>query len=251
MSKAPADETLGFDAHLRHLNARRLRSASWYFAAAILALLAANLAVPSLRLWLHAGAQIVVALYFFSLGLVCRSARAADCRPPRSAAVRAGSRRHRSRLQPRSGPARGRKSRLFDGDDVACLAPGRPGSCSGCWSRYAAYLATVWHGDHAPTFILVMTVGGTVAVALGWFVATLAYRAEQQARRRRRHSPPEGRTGRGVVAGQPPARRAKRNRRSSRMSCKVRSRASVRFLRAVTDARRRTAGNCRKSPRLR
>jgi hypothetical protein len=33
----------GFDAHLRRVNARRLRSASWYFAAVVVLLLAANL----------------------------------------------------------------------------------------------------------------------------------------------------------------------------------------------------------------
>jgi hypothetical protein len=43
MSNEWTDGTPGFDAHLRRVNARRLRSASWSFAAVVLVLLAANL----------------------------------------------------------------------------------------------------------------------------------------------------------------------------------------------------------------
>lgn len=184
MSKARAEGAPGFDARLRRLNARRLGSASWYFAAVILALLAANLAVPSLRLWLHAAAQIVVALAFFALGLVCRSARAADW--PTAAlpllfglGAAATGLVFSLDLVPRVGANPAYSTAMF----VACLAPLWPPRLllGMLVPVHVVYLATVWHGDHAPTFILVMTVGGTVAVALGWFVATLAYRAEQQA----------------------------------------------------------------------
>jgi signal transduction histidine kinase len=46
---------------------------------------------------------------------------------------------------------------------------------------HLAYLASVWSEQQSPTFVLVMTVGGTVAVVLGWFVAMLQHRAERQA----------------------------------------------------------------------
>src|SRR5262249_37707578 len=39
----------------------------------------------------------------------------------------------------------------------------------------------VFSEQQPPTFVLVMSVGGTVAVVMGWFVATLQHRAEQQA----------------------------------------------------------------------
>ena len=184
MSKARAEEEPGFGLHLRRVNARRLRSASWYFAAAILALLAANLAVPSLRLWLHAAAQIVVALYFFALGLVCGSAKAAGWPTPAlplafGLGAAATGLVFSLDLVPRVGANPAYSTAMF----VACLAPLWPPRLllGMLVPVHLAYLATVWRGDPAPTFILVMTVGGTVAVALGWFVATLAYRAERHA----------------------------------------------------------------------
>lgn len=184
MSKAGAERALDFDGHLRRLNARRLRSASWYFAAVILVLLAANLAIPSLRLWLHAAAQIVVALYFGALGLFTRSPKAADW-PTAALPLAFGLGAAATGLVfsldlvPRVGANPAYSTAMF----VACLAPLWPPRLllAMLIPVHVVYLATVWREAHAPTFILVMTVGGTVAVVLGWFVATLAHRAEQQA----------------------------------------------------------------------
>ena len=53
-----------FDAHVSRFNARRSRSASRCFAAAMLVLLVANISLPSLRLWQHAGSQVIGILYF-------------------------------------------------------------------------------------------------------------------------------------------------------------------------------------------
>jgi signal transduction histidine kinase len=184
MSNAEIDSASEFATHLRRLNARRLRPASWYFAAVIVLLLAANLIVPSLRLWVHAVAQIVVALYFLLLGLIARSAKAADW--PTSAlpllfglgAAITGLVFNLD-LMSRVGANPAYSTVII----VACLAP--------LWPRglllamlapvHLLYLLSVWSGRQSPTFVLVMTVGGTVAVALGWFVATLQLRAERQA----------------------------------------------------------------------
>ena len=62
----------GFDAHLRNLNARRLRLAAWYFAALVALLLVANVTLPALRLWLHAAVQAIALCYFVTLGFACR-----------------------------------------------------------------------------------------------------------------------------------------------------------------------------------
>lgn len=184
MSKEWIDGASGFDAHLRRLNTRRLRPASWYFAAVVLLLLAANLAVPSLRLWLHAAVQLVVALYFLALALIFRSAKAADWPTPTlpllfGLGAAATGLVFSLDLAPRIGANPAYSTVMF----VACLAP--------LWPRrvllmmlvpvHLLYLLTVWSGEHPATFVLVMTVGGTVAVVLGWLVATLQYRAERQA----------------------------------------------------------------------
>lgn len=184
MSKEWSDATPDFDAHLRRLNARRLRSASWYFAGVTLLLLAVNLALPSLRLWFHAVVQTAAALYFVALGLIARSPKAADWPTPAlpllfglGAAVTGLV--FSIDLVPRVGANPAYSTVMF----VACLAP--------LWPRrllpmmllpvHLLYLLTVFAETRSPTFLLVMSVGGTVAVALGWLVATLAYRAEQQA----------------------------------------------------------------------
>lgn len=184
MSKGRADDAPDFGAHLRRANARRLRSASWTFAAVIVLLFAANLIVPSLRLRVHAAAQIVVALYFFALGLIARSPRATAW--PTSAlpllfglGAAATGLVFNLDLMPRVGANPAYSTVMI----VACLAP--------LWPRrlllamlapaHVLYLASVWSARQTPTFVLVMTVGGTVAVVLGWFVAALQVRAERQA----------------------------------------------------------------------
>jgi signal transduction histidine kinase len=184
MSKEWSDATPDFDAHLRRLNARRLRSASWYFAGVTLLLLAVNLALPSLRLWFHAAVQTAAALYFIALGLIARSPKAAEWPTPAlpllfglGAAVTGLV--FSIDLVPRVGANPAYSTVMF----VACLAP--------LWPRrllltmllpmHLLYLLTVFAEARSSTFLLVMSVGGTVAVALGWLVATLAYRAERQA----------------------------------------------------------------------
>jgi two-component system sensor histidine kinase/response regulator len=66
---------------------------------------------------------------------------------------------------------------------VLCLAP--------LWPRrlllailipvHLVFLLEVFRAGETVSFLLVMGIGGTLAVALGWFVATLQYRAERQA----------------------------------------------------------------------
>jgi len=184
MSNEWSDDASGFDAHLRALNARRLRSASWSFAAVILLTLAANLVVPSLRLWPHAVVQIAVALYFAALGLIARSPKAIDWPTPAlpllfGLGAAATGLVFNLDLAPRIGANPAYSTVMV----VACLAP--------IWPErllllmlvpvHLAYLASVFSEQQPPTFVLVMSVGGTVAVVLGWFVATLQHRAEQQA----------------------------------------------------------------------
>jgi signal transduction histidine kinase len=174
----------GFDAQLRVLNARRLRSASWSFAAVTLLPFAANLVVPSLRLWAHAVVQIVVVLYFAALGQLARSPKAVDWPTPAlpllfGLGAAATGLVFNLDLAPRIGANPAYSTIMI----VACLAP--------IWPErllllmlipvHLAYLASVWSEQQSPTFVLVMTVGGTVAVVLGWFVAMLQHRAERQA----------------------------------------------------------------------
>jgi signal transduction histidine kinase len=184
MSNEWTDGTPGFDAHLRRLNARRLRSASWYFAAVVVLLVAANLALPSLRLWFHAAVQVAVALYFFALGLSCRRLKVEDWPTPALpllfglGAVAAGL-IFSLDLDPRIGANPAYSTTMF----VACLAPLWPYRLllAVLVPVHLIYLLIVWNSGQAPTFVLVMTVGGTVAVALGSLVAMLLYRAERQA----------------------------------------------------------------------
>jgi signal transduction histidine kinase len=184
MSNEWTDGTPGFDAHLRRLNARRLRSASWYFAAVVVLLLAANLALPSLRLWFHAAVQISVALYFFALGLSCRRFKVEDWPTPALpllfglGAIAAGL-IFSLDLDPRIGANPAYSTVML----VACLAPLWPYRLllTVLVPVHLIYLLIVSSGGQAPTFVLVMTVGGTVAVAMGALVAMLQYRAERQA----------------------------------------------------------------------
>ncbi len=71
-----------FDEHVSRFNARRLRPASWCFAAAMIVLLVANISLPSLRLWQHAGSQVIAILYFVAVGVLCRLPSAANWPTP-------------------------------------------------------------------------------------------------------------------------------------------------------------------------
>jgi signal transduction histidine kinase len=184
MSNEWIDDAPGFDAQLRALNARRLRSASWYFAAVILLTFAANLVVPSLRLWAHAVVQIVVVAYFAALGLLARSPKAMEWPTPAlpllfGLGAAATGLVFNLDLAARIGANPAYSTTMI----VACLAPIWPERLLllTLVPAHVAYLASVWSEQQPPTFMLVMTVGGTVAVVIGWFVATLQHRAEQQA----------------------------------------------------------------------
>lgn len=179
-----ADPSPSFDAHLSGLNARRLRSASWYFAACIGLLLVANVVLPSLQLWLHALVQAFVVLYFVGLGFVCRSPRAARWPPPAlpllfGLATAATALVFSFDLVPRLGANPAYATLLF----VTCVAP--------VWPRrlllavilpvHLLFLLMVFQLGQATSFVLLMGIGGTVAGALGWFVAALQYRTERHA----------------------------------------------------------------------
>ena len=173
-----------FDAHVSRFNARRLRAASSCFAAAMLVLLVANVALPSLRLWQHAGSQIISILYFVAVGVVCRLPRAADWPTPvlpllfglGTAATGLVFSRD---LTPYLGANPAYVIPIF----IMCLAP--------LWPRrlllailvpvHAIFLLDVFDAGETVSFLLVMGIGGTLAVVLGWFVASLQYRAERQA----------------------------------------------------------------------
>ncbi|MBV8743748.1 MAG: HAMP domain-containing histidine kinase [Xanthobacteraceae bacterium] len=173
-----------FDAHLSRFNARRLRSASWCFAAAMLVLLATNIALPSLRLWQHAGSQVIAILYFVAFGVVCRLPRAADWPTPLlpllfGLGTAATGLVFSRDLTPYLGANPAYVIPVF----IMCLAP--------LWPRrlllailvpvHVIYLLDVFAAGETVSFLLVMGIGGTLAVVLGWFVATLQYRAERQA----------------------------------------------------------------------
>jgi signal transduction histidine kinase len=173
-----------FDAHVSRFNARRLRSASWCFAAAMLVLLVANISFPSLRLWQHAGSQVIAILYFGVVGVVCQRPRAADWPMPvlpllfglGTAATGLVFSRD---LTPYLGANPAYVIPIF----IMCLAP--------LWPRrlllailvpvHAIFLLDVFDTGETVSFLLVMGIGGTLAVVLGWFVATLQCRAERQA----------------------------------------------------------------------
>ena len=72
-----SSERPSFDAHLRARNAERLQFASWYFAAVMLALVAAELVVPVLWSTVMIVVQVISAVYFCGLAWVCRTERVA------------------------------------------------------------------------------------------------------------------------------------------------------------------------------
>src|SRR5262249_16941053 len=144
----------------------------------------ANVALPSLRLWQHAGSQVVAILYFVAFGAVCRLPRAVDWPTPLLPLVfglgTAATGLVFSRdLTPYLGANPAYVIPIF----IMCLAP--------LWPRrllfsilvpvHAIFLLDVFNAGETVSFLLVMGIGGTLAVVLGCFVATLQYRAERQA----------------------------------------------------------------------
>lgn len=180
-SSAPSE---GFDAHLRALNARRLRQASWYFAALIALLLVANIALPSLRLWLHAGVQAIAVVYFVVLGFVCRSPSALGW-PTAALPLLFGLGTVATGLIFSVDLAFGLGANPAYATTVlfACVAP--------LWPRrlllgllapvHVLYLLIVFAVGQGAVFMLLMGIGGTVAAAFGWLVAILQYRTERHA----------------------------------------------------------------------
>ncbi len=173
-----------FDAHVSRFNARRLRSASWCFAAAMIILLIANISLPSLRLWQHAGSQVIAIFYFAAFGVICRLPRAATWPTPVlpglfGLGTAATGLVFSHDLTPYLGANPAYVIPIF----IMCLAP--------LWPRrlllailvpvHGIYLLDVFGAGETVSFLLVMAIGGTLAAALGWFVATLQYRAERQA----------------------------------------------------------------------
>ncbi|MDP1960945.1 MAG: HAMP domain-containing sensor histidine kinase [Reyranella sp.] len=173
-----------FAAYLRHLNARRLRSASWFFAAVVALLLVVNIALPALQLWPHAIVQAVVVLYFVCLGFVCRSPQAARWPTPAmpllfGLATIATGLVFAFDLAPRLGANPAYATALF----VACLAPVWPPRLllAVLVPAHLLYLMMVFSVAQPAPFALLMSIGGTLAVALGGFVATLQYRTGRHA----------------------------------------------------------------------
>lgn len=178
------EEASSFDAHLSRLNARRLRSASWYLAAVIGLLLVANVVLPSLQIWQHAVVQAIAMVYFLCVGFVCRSPVVAQWPAPAlpllfGLASAATGLVFSLDLVPHLGANPAYATLLF----VTCLAP--------LWPRrlllvvllplHLLYLLIVFRIGQDTVFVLLMGIGGTIAGALGWFVAALQYRTERQA----------------------------------------------------------------------
>lgn len=184
MSSAASSPSADFDAHLRKLNARRLRLASWYFAALVALLLAANIGLPALRLWLHAVVQAVSLAYFVALGFVCRSP-VAERWPTRALPLLFGLGAAATGLVFCVDLAFGLGANPAYATTVfvACVAP--------LWPRrllpafllpvHIVYLLIVFALGQGAVFTLIMGIGGTVAAALGWLVAVLQYRTERHA----------------------------------------------------------------------
>ena len=161
-----------FDTHLRARNAERLQFASRYFAAFMLALVAAELVVPVL--W--STAMIVVQ--------VSRTERAATW-PTQALPLLFGAGTIATglllslNLAPRCGATPAYATTVF----VACLVPLWTGRAllSLLVPFHGLYLWTVFAGPFDGVFRTVMTVGGTAALPLGAATAILAFRNERQA----------------------------------------------------------------------
>jgi signal transduction histidine kinase len=173
-----------FNAHLKRVNARRLRLASWYFALLIGLLLLANVGLPSLRLWFHAAVQAVALVYFVSLGFVVRSA-AVERWPMATLPVLfwLGAVATGMVFSVDLTVALGANPAYATTLILACVAP--------LWPRHLlvkllvplhlAYLAIVFWIGPSVSFVLLMAIGGSVAAAFGWFVAVLQYRTNRNA----------------------------------------------------------------------
>lgn len=173
-----------FDDHLRRRNAARLRFASWYVAAIMLALIVAELIVPILHSWQMTTVQAVSGLYFCALARLCRGLYPARW-PTQTLPLLFGSGATITGLLftvilgSRFGATPPYATLVF----VACLAP--------LWERgalvallvpvHAVYLWTVFTGHHSIAYRTVMTMGGTAALPLGGIAAILALRGERQA----------------------------------------------------------------------
>ncbi len=177
-------EDAAFNAHLKRVNARRLRLASWYFALLIGLLLLANVGLPSLRLWFHAAVQAVALVYFAGLGFVARSA-AAERWPAASMPVLfwLGAVATGMVFSVDLTVALGANPAYATTLILGCVAP--------LWPRHLlakllvplhlAYLAIVFWIGPSVSFVLLMAIGGSVAAAFGWFVAVLQYRTNRSA----------------------------------------------------------------------
>ena len=173
-----------FDAHLRRRNAERLRFASWYIATVMAILIVIERFVVVLRSDELALVQTASGAYFCGLALLCRGDRTATW-PTQALPLLFGTGitvtglLYTLNLGPRFGANPAYATAVF----VAFLAP--------LWQRgallamllpvHAIYLWLVFAGDYDASYRIVMTMGGTVALPLGFVVAILAYRGEWQA----------------------------------------------------------------------
>jgi signal transduction histidine kinase len=179
-----SSERPSFDAHLRARNAERLQFASWYFAAVMLALVAAELIVPVLWSTVMIVVQVISAVYFCGLAWACRTERGATW-PTQAMPLLFGAATIATglllslNLAPRFGATPAYATTIF----VACLAPLWTGRAllSLLVSFHGLYLWTVFAGPFDGIFRTVMTVGGTAALPLGAAIAILAFRNERQA----------------------------------------------------------------------
>ena len=179
-----SSERPSFDAHLRARNAERLQFASWYFAAVMLALVAAELVVPVLWSTVMIVVQVISAVYFCGLAWACRTERGATW-PTQALPLLFGAATIETglllslNLAPRFGATPAYATTIF----VACLAPLWTGRAllSLLVPFHGLYLWTVFAGPFDGVFRTVMTVGGTAALPLGAAIAILAFRNERQA----------------------------------------------------------------------
>ena len=179
-----SSERPSFDAHLRARNAERLQFASWYFAAVMLALVAAELVVPVLWSTVMIVVQVISAVYFCGLAWACRMERGATW-PTQALPLLFGAATIATglllslNLAPRFGATPAYATTIF----VACLAPLWTGRAllSLLVPFHGLYLWTVFAGPFDGVFRTVMTVGGTAALPLGAAIAILAFRNERQA----------------------------------------------------------------------
>lgn len=184
MSSAACRALDDFDAHLRKLNARRLRLASWFFAGLVALLLVVNVVLPGLQLWLHAVVQAIALAYFVGLGFVCRSP-VVERWPVAALPLLFGCGATATGLVFSVGLAFGLGANPAYATTVfvACVAPLWPRRLLPAFllPAHILYLLIVFALGQGAVFTLLMGIGGTVAAALGWLVAVLQYRTERHA----------------------------------------------------------------------